>query len=377
MINGNCHKTTHMKPACFFLCLFISLACIGQKKGDAINSSNRNTAYIRQLLDSAKKLRHADSAVHLLLTHKALKLSEEANAKTLIAQALNEKAIHEPRGEKAIVLLLRALSLANETADTLQIISINNYLGFQYGSKQAPRALDYYFAALRLLANKPSPRDLEVALTGIGTVYMSLDDRRSLEYLEKSLVLRSERMRKEGLDSTTIGIQLTNMSLAYYKFGDTLKAIDFAERGLSVTDKYEKNSKHLFPYLGNLCNFYSELSEAGLKKAGLTKEYAMKKVEYYCQRIFALPRNLVPDKYAGAWFSLGRMSVEKKEYSEGLAQLQKAEKIAQDNNLKLMQGKILKEISLAYAGFYNFGKRHKTISTAILYQRYKKAVACF
>ena len=212
------------------LALFTWMDSYSQAK-KAVASHSHDTVYLRKVLDSAKNLRFKDTAAHTAIADRAITLSEKVNDKKFMALAHMERSIHLTN-EKAIKGFATALVYAKESQDTMTIVQANISIGHRYSiMDQRLKSLDYFFETLRLLNKNRECREYELALSHIGNTYMEFGDRRGLEYQQQCFDLVAKRVSN---DSVKLNIHLLNLGLAYYRFGDTVKAIDLTERSLSV-----------------------------------------------------------------------------------------------------------------------------------------------
>lgn len=342
-----------MRTACFISFLFLSALCWGQKKNtvSANKQFTTDTIYLSQLLDSAKKLRYKDTVQHTTITAKALSLAEASGDKRWMAKAYSEKAIVATTTE-AITHLTKASTLAKEVADTLLQVSINSSLGFRYSSNnQRTRALDVFFNSLKLLARKPSPRDLEFTYSSIGSVYIGLEDKRCLEYLEKGFELRSQRV---GKDSIRLSNDLLNLGYAHFQYGDVMKALDYTERCAKITINGQLRGQS-YSAMSNLASFYVELNEKKIVSAGITQEEALQRSESYSKRLIADAETNFEARthLAGAYFNLGRVCIKRKQFEQAHVYFKKADHLVGDPISGIREA-FYEDLSQAFAGLKQY-----------------------
>lgn len=350
-----------MRTAGFIIFLFLSTCCWGQKTNVAAAGKRMtlDTTHMSLLLDSAKKLRYQDTAQHTAITNKVLVLAKAASDKRWMAKALYEKAVLSTT-VTAIDFLTEAATLAKEIKDTLLQVSINSLLGFRYSTNnQRTRALDVLFNSLKLLAKKPSPRDLEVTYGSIGSIYVGLDDKRCLEYLEKSLELRS---RDIGKDSFRISNHLVNLAYAHFHFGDIRKAIDYSERCARIRINGELRWQS-YSAISNLAGYYVELTDKQLEQAKLSLEEALARSQHYSERLIADAKTNAHAKAQihAAYLHLGRVYLKKRQFQQAYNHLKTAEQLL-SNHSSGVRETIHDYLSQAFAGLgkYDSAYLYKT-----------------
>lgn len=168
-------------------------------------------------------------------------------------------------GEKGVLLCDESLDKNNSSATRNKIFKaksdIVRIIGIAYDfSSDYPKALGYYFEALRIseqLADTPS---LALSLHNIGGVYMSLDkDDEALNYFNKAYALNT----KIG-NRPMVARNLANLAIIYSKQNEIQKAISHYKEAFDIFQEMEDYDSSITTLLnlGNLSLDYMIYDDA-------------------------------------------------------------------------------------------------------------------
>jgi len=166
--------------------------------------------------------------------------------------------------DTAIFLSSEALSLSELHEWQLGIAKSIGRLGTFYWLKgDYPRALDFFFKALKINKELGSKYGIAINLGNIGLVYANQGDyTKALEYFFKAL-----KMDEELGNNKDIATDLGNIGLLYNYQNNHPKALEFYFKALSM-DEELGNKNGIGRHLGNIGNVYM-----GQKNYPKAKEY--------------------------------------------------------------------------------------------------------
>ncbi len=194
-------------------------------------------------------------------TERCLEIGNELNNLQLQAFALNGLgAIYWGQNyyEIALEKYLLALRLQEKINDRSAIAVTLGNIGLLFSSlMNSDKSLEYYFKALEIHEELGNKRDIAIAKLNIASVYAHKDNPgKALEYSLSSL-----QYGEEIGDERLIGIILTNTAITYYiEFHDLEKALEYFNRALIITKKYDDkgNIIRINLYLGSI---YKDMGE--------------------------------------------------------------------------------------------------------------------
>jgi two-component system, NarL family, sensor histidine kinase UhpB len=167
--------------------------------------------------------------------YKCLKIREQLNDKTGMAEALNNIAfIHDYYLEDythALETYLQALKYIKETGDKYGESTLLHNIADIYGRQgDTALALNYHLRSLKMREEIGDKQAISNALNSLSIIYREKKDLdRAFEYGEKSLQLRREIGDKRG-----IAYALRNLGEAYLAKGDIAKALELGQQALQA-----------------------------------------------------------------------------------------------------------------------------------------------
>ena len=154
--------------------------------------------------------------------------------------------------DTAVILSSQALSIAEATKWQLGIANSKGKLGVYYYIKgDYPKALEYYFKALKMNEELDRKTAVSTNLGNIGNVYYSQGDYpKVLEYYFKALKMDEELGNKNG-----IARHLGNIGSLYIEIGEFEKAEEILQEAITVSKEIGAKERLTHQY-GSLSNLY-------------------------------------------------------------------------------------------------------------------------
>jgi len=186
-----------------------------------------------------------------------LKLGEELGDKNRIAIQLgNIGVVYDNQGDypKALKYYFKALKMRKELGTKNLIASTLSNIGGVYREQSDyPKALEYYFKTLKMDEELGDKTGIAIDFHNIGSVYYSKGDYpRALEYYFKSLKIKEELGNIRG-----IAITIGNIGIVYKEQGNYPKALEYYFKALKM-DEELGNKNGIARHLGNIGALYTE-----------------------------------------------------------------------------------------------------------------------
>jgi serine phosphatase RsbU (regulator of sigma subunit) len=112
----------------------------------------------------------------------------------------------------------------------LYAVALNNF-GFLYDEQgDIPKALEYYFASIKIHEQIENKSGIASSLNNIGFIYKNQGNiQKALEYYHKSLMIKEEIGDKKGISKS-----LSNLGGIYRDQGESKKALEYYYRSLDI-----------------------------------------------------------------------------------------------------------------------------------------------
>jgi len=186
---------------------------------------------------------------------RSLKIAKAIGHLPLQAATLNGLGViywGQRKYEKALEKYFLALEIQEEIKDQgLGAMTLSNIGLLFYSLKNFDKSLEYFFKALEIQEELGNTRDIALVKQNIANVYSNQNKpEKTLEYYLSSL-----KNCEEIGDERLSGIILTNIAVHYYEeFNDPDKALEYFNRSLIITQKYDdkENILRAFFYIGTI-----------------------------------------------------------------------------------------------------------------------------
>lgn len=207
--------------------------------------------------------------IALEYANRSLDIGKKLSVPRLQSNALNSiGAIYWSQNDyvKALEHYLLAVELQEKTDDRYNLANSYNNIGIIfYSTKDYEKSLKYLLKALELYEELDEKTNITYTKLNMTGVYSNLNNHeKALEYGLSSLKY-SEEIGDERLS----GIILLNLAIMYYtNFNDKNKALEYLNRSLIITKKYDDKGNIIKAYL-YLGSIYKDM---GNYKIALEKE---------------------------------------------------------------------------------------------------------
>ncbi len=184
-----------------------------------------------------------------------LKQSKEDTNKAKLLYDLSDSYV-EINPEEGIKYGLLALELAEKINFNSLTANINNCIGMNFDSKSDyPKALEYYFKALKKHEEQAYKKGIATDFTNIGIVYLHQDDfNKALEYYFKALKIFEELKLKNG-----IAYNIGNIGLVYWYQNNFPKALEYYLKTLKIFEELNDQFGVASSFF-NIGNVYNKLN---------------------------------------------------------------------------------------------------------------------
>jgi signal transduction histidine kinase len=173
------------------------------------------------------------------------KLAKTHNIKKHMGRALNNQGLYftnKGKANESIELYHRAIKISEEAGDQYNIATSSFNIGLIYFRKSNPaKALPMFKRAVHIFKDLGENKLQGAALNMIANVYASQQDERSLEYLNKAVVLFEDLLKKDDntrdrMMVTLMKNQMTSLSKNFGLIEDTTKDSLISTKDLEKLD---------------------------------------------------------------------------------------------------------------------------------------------
>jgi len=252
--------------------------------------------------------------------------------------------------DTAIIIGEQALSLSKKLQWKKGIANSLGRLGVYYGFKaNYPKALDYFFKALKMDEEQNNKEGIASRLGNIGIIYdLQEDYPKALVYFFKSLKINEELGKKNKISSN-----LLNIGIVYKKLADYPKALDYYFKGLKLMEELGSKNE-IAVNLGNIGTVYA-----------LQRNYS-KALDYYFRALKMREELGAKNLIAGSYGNIGTLYTSIGKFKEAEVYLKKAitmcDTIGALNELRMYE--------IAISDLYDSTGRYK-----LALEHYKNAMA--
>ena len=253
----------HLKHLITLTLLFIYSVSFSQKQGQAridslliqLNKAKEDTNKANILYDLSDTYEEINPDEGIKYGIQGLELAEKLNYTTLIGKINNCIGMnYDSKSDypKALEFYFKALKKHEEDAYKKGIATDMTNIGVVYlHQSDYPKALDYYFKALKLFEELNHKNGIAYNIGNIGLVYWYQNNYpKALEYYVKTLKIFEELNDKFGVASS-----LFNIGNVYNKQADYLKALEFYYKACNTYKEFGSKN-NLAPVLGNIGDTY-------------------------------------------------------------------------------------------------------------------------
>ena len=253
----------------FLLQIFFVFA--QQNKIDSLRSllkkDKEDTNKVNHLNKFGWELMYSNPDTSIVLGNQAVKLSEKIEWKKGIANSLGNLGFYNYlKGDfpKTLDYYFKALKTDEELFNSssnggrregakIGIAKRLSNIGIVYDDQgDYPKALDYYFKALKMAEELENKNGIAINLGNIGIVYRKQGNYpKALDYYFKAL-----KIKEELGDKTGIAANLGNIGVVYYNQGDYLKALDYYFKALKMAEELGDKNR-IAIWLGNIGSLYT------------------------------------------------------------------------------------------------------------------------
>ncbi|MCX8080238.1 MAG: tetratricopeptide repeat protein [Bacteroidia bacterium] len=321
-----------------------------RKKGwDYFVKSNYTTALLQY-----------ESALKVALEHNSSSDKNiKARAQKLLSATWGNIGVvytHQGDNPKALEYFFRALKLDEELGNKNGVAWLLGNIGVVYSNQgDYPKALEFYFRALKLDEELGNKNSIAGHLGNIGIVYFNQGDyQKAMNYY-----LRTYKIFEEIGDKKGQADNLGNIGIVYYNQGDYPKALEYYFRALKM---YEE--------IGNKLGESDNLRNIGDVYANL-KDYS-KAMEHYLRALKI--KEEIGDKMGQAdnLRNIGIVYCSKGDYSRGLEYYLRALKINEEVGYKMGEADNLGNIGFVYMQQGDSASR--TGNTRLAAEKYSRAM---
>ena len=327
-----------------------------------LQSELHDTNRVKTLNDLAWELMYANPDTAIILSSEALSIAEPREWQSGIANSIGQLGTFNwLKGDypKALEYYFKALKMNEELGRKPGIAKNLGNIGIVYRNQgDYPKALEYYFKALKMDEELSNKNGVARHLGNIGIVYNDQGDYpKALEYFFKALKMNEELDRKTG-----IAINLGNIGKVYKEQGDSAVAASHIGRDLAMAGKYPKSLA-----------LPTDLSaDEPTVAEGIAEAYYAKALEYYFN---ALKMDEELDRKSGIAISLGNIGslyTKTGEFEKAELTLQKALTLSKEIGAKERLKSQYKFLSNLYD---TTGRPAQAFETYKLYIIYRDSIA--
>jgi two-component system NarL family sensor kinase len=347
-----------------YIFILLSLICT---KLSASNSIDTNS--IKQIFIEAMEYQDYDNDSSWLLAEKGFELSRKTNYKAGIGMAfMRFGALMNLKGksDSALFYFKQAFSIRKELNNTRGMAAICQQISYVFrntGKKDS--AFFYLYEAQRLFdktKDSVAIASIYVELANLNTTYENYSI--SINYLIKALPIFIKN-NDEALEYQTY----IEFGVLYFKQDEFKKALYYYLKAKYINDNVLENPSYtagLYNYIG-LC--YDEMGDK------------TKAIDYFNKAINEYTDLEMYTELAMLEFNLGNLHIGIKQANEGIYHLEKAKKIAIENQDQYRLSRCYELLSDAYAlkgdylKAYNYYVLHANISDSLLNLEKVKQIA--
>ena len=282
-----------------------------------LKTDKEDTNKVNHLNDLGWELMYQNPDTAVLLSKQALELASSPHSgkgrgwTKGMAKSNNNLGVYyfvKVDYPKALEYYFKALKLYEEIGNKKGIAANLNNIGIVYQDQgDYPKAVEYYFKALKIYEEIGNKKGIEGNLSNIGTVYNDQGDYpKALEYFFKALKLNEELGNKKG-----IAANLGNIGIVYYHQGDYLKALEYYFKALKINEE-----------IGNKNQITNNLNNIGLVYSG-QGDYP-KALEYFFKALKLSEELGDKNGIAANLGNIGETYIKQKKYKEAEEYLLKA-----------------------------------------------------
>jgi len=276
--------------------------------------------------------------------NRSIQIAEDLNDQQAVAKALYKLSYMyngDGKYDKAINGYLRALKIAEHVGDKTVEGGCQNGLGLIYAYQgKYPPALEYF---QKYLKNKELSNDkmgVFNAINNIGNIYLSTNDfPKALAYFERAYQIAISLRNKRRIAGS-----IANIGLVYQRMNNK-KSLNYFQKALVLGEEIKENPVviSVYMYIGD---YY--MNQKKLTVAMDNYRTALKKSE---EADWKYPMSEIYNK-------IGSIFLTKKEYAEALSNTLKALDYANEMDLMDSKNAIHKQLSKIYAATNNFSKAY-------------------
>ncbi len=208
---------------------------------------------IDSLLSLIKKDKEDTNKINHLnkLSREYLKIGSYDSAAAFADQALRQAELASPAAASGVIPEQVRNSLLKGKAN-----AYNNLGNVDREQGNYPKALDYFFKALKIDEELHNKEGMAKRLGNIGNVYKDQGDpAKALDYDFRAL-----KMAEEVGDKNGIAADLGNIGIVYFNQGDYSKALDYYFKALKIKEEIG-NKYGIANTLGNIGSAYSDQAD--------------------------------------------------------------------------------------------------------------------
>lgn len=280
---------------------------------------------------------------------RALELASQNKDSLNIVMAYRFKGVSFRKQEKfedALALINKALPVARRNNFISEVKFLLSAMGIIYTNKaQYDRALDCNFQSLVIREAEGDQSEISISLNNIGFVYFKLKNyKNALDYFTRSLKIRRETGDMYAVETTLINIGLSEVHL-----GDYIEAVDHFREGFSICGDNCSDEVKIEGEFGLGVAYYN------LKKIDVSKEHF--------NSSYQLAKKTENQRFQSEnKVYLGRISMKEGNLLEAEKSLKESETIASESGYNQLLLDVYKESFKLYS-------LRKNIEREVLYQR--------
>ncbi|MCL6523167.1 MAG: tetratricopeptide repeat protein [Thermoflavifilum sp.] len=326
------------------------------KDVDSLGQRHLDTSSIQQLLSDAVNYRQTNPLEpENPFLAKALSLANQLHDTLQLARVYNALCVDQRNCARYLLAVnygKEALLYAQDIKDTILLATIYNNIGVAYRRlDENNQAFDYHLKALQLAQKIHHWRNEAIATNSIGNIYLALQQYdNAISSFKQSLSIEEEHQNLLGL-----AINYANIGLALQGKGEYRKAIQYFQISLRYNEQINSQQGKLISY-NNLGQAYQQLGD-------------YQESLYYFQRALDIS-NKIGDviDLADSHISIGNTYLLLKSYPQAYTHIQEGLSIAKKIGSKYLIIKAYRALQKYYAHLNQYKTSMEMLEASLNYK---------
>jgi two-component system, NarL family, sensor kinase len=322
-----------------------------------IRKLKEDTVKVKQLIAAGDLFKSNNPDTALYYYNLALLLSAKINDEKfeiLSYKSIGKFYLMQGANDKALEIFTKAMNIAVEHEDKLEIAGINNNIGSAYYKQgEYDNASEYYFKSLKIWEELGNKKEMAGSYNNIGMLQTMLHAYdKALEYYSIAL-----KIAEEISDKKIMTLCYNGIGNDYYQLFAYDKAIENYLKSLKYS---EELGDHLgiarsYMNIGNI--YYSKGTEASSKEQSL--DYLNQSVKYYLKSL-EMAEELGDDNFTAIILvNIAMANIDLKNYNEAIGYANKSLSMAIETGALQTQNLAYEFLSSAYDSLRDFENAYK------------------